>query len=203
MKVAIIGGCAKKSDGVLELGREWHIWGVNACWPEWLMRSYIRLDKWFHLHRRAELKDEIPEHLEAFEKWCLAHDEIEIVLLEMWENLPKATIFPRDEVRRIGRGDYHCGSFDWMVAYAILLGVEEIYLAGIKLHTESGEPQSSGPCLEYWCGFAEARGIKITTSPSCDLFYNWHLVKSHYVYGYDKWDLIEDRTAAADAQVST
>lgn len=194
LKVAIVGGVAKKSGGLLELDRSWEFWGLNNCIPQWLGPKYVRLDKWFHLHRRSELVAEIPAHVEWFEDWANQHDEIEIVLLEPWAALPNAVIFPREELSKMPRADYHCGSFDWMVAYALHLGATEIFLTGIKLHTESGEPISSGPCLEYWCGYAEGLGVKVTVANDCDLFFNWHLVKSHYVYGYDKWDLIENRT---------
>lgn len=194
MKIAIIGGVAKKSDGILALGRDWEIWGVNLCIPPWLGNAYVRLDKWFHLHKRSWLEDEIPEALKAFEDWALKHEEMEFFVTAPWDKLPAAKVFPRDELRLMPRGDYHCGSFDWMVAYAVYLGATEIMLSGIKLHHESAEPLSSGACLEYWCGYAEGRGVKVTTAPSCELFFNFHLVKSHYVYGYDKWDLIEDRT---------
>lgn len=192
MRVAIIGGMAAKDSGLLKLCRDWEFWGLNTCLPEWLGKKYVRLDKWFHLHRRCDLAKEIPQHLDKFEEWANKHDEIEIVLLEPWATLPNATVLPRAALEEMPRGNYHCGSFDWMLAYALHLGAAEIFLTGIQLHTQSGEPISSGPCLEYWCGYAEGRGVRVTVAYDCDLFWNYRLVRDHKRYGYDSWDLIEE-----------
>lgn len=193
MKVAIVAGSAKAKDGILNLGSGYEIWGLNGCWPAWLMGSYVRLDKWFHIHKRADLLKDIPEHVDNFETWAKKHPEIEFVLLEPWDAIPDATIFPHEELRKMPRGDYHCSSIDWMIAYAIHLRADEIVLSGIQMRAE-GEPISATPCIEYWCGYAQGFGIDVTVTPSCDLFYNYHMVRSRYVYGYDSWDLIEDRT---------
>ena len=118
------------------------------------------------------------------------------MLLEPWDKLPKATIFPHEELRRQPRGSYHCSSIDWMISYALHIGVADltdIYIAGVQMRHHE-EPISATPCIEYWCGYAQGLGVNVRVAPSCDLFYNYHLVRSRYVYGYDSWDLIEDRT---------
>ena len=193
MKVAIIGGGAKEDGGLKKLLRHhsWEVWCVNMLLPSWFQKRYYRIDKMFHLHQWAALKKNIPEHLEAFETWADKHDEMEIVLLEPYEKLPRATIFPRYEMEYMSRSWYHCGSFDWIVAYAAHLGAQEIFLSGVGLHRESGEPMSAGPCLEYWCGYAEGKGVKVTTGSDCDLFWNYRLVRDHKAYGYDEFDLVE------------
>lgn len=194
MKVAIVGGAAKKDCGVLSLGKSWEVWGLNLVAPAWFFQAYIGIDKMFHIHKRSDLIKEIPEHVFAFEEWAAKHEEVEFVLLEPWDAIPNATIFPHEELRKMPRGSYHCSSFDWMIAYALHLGATEIMLCGVQMYRDRGEPISSGPCIEYWCGYAEGRGVKVTVSKDSDLFYNYHLVRSNYVYGYDSWDLVEDRT---------
>jgi len=198
LKVAIFGGESKEASAAL-VDRSWQIWGLNLVGPGWLFKSYVGIDKMFHLHKRDDLQKDIPLHLDAFEKWALEHPEVEYVLLEPWEKLPKATIFPHWILRELPRGAYHCSSFDWMISYALHLGATEILLSGIKMRSD-GEPISATPCIEYWCGYAEGRGVKVTAAPDCDLFYNYHLVRSRYVYGYDSWDLIEDRTVLPEPQ---
>ena len=81
-----------------------------------------------------------------------------------------------------------------MVAFAALLKAKEISLHGIGLNMESREPISARACLEYWCGVAAGRGAKITVAKDCDLFLQYHVVKSRTVYGYDDVRLVEDRT---------
>lgn len=192
MKVAFMGGAAKEDSGLMDLGREWELWGLNGCMPKWFGPKYLRIDKWFHLHQREALERQIPEHVEWFEKWGQVHNEIEFVLLEPWEQIPNATIFPKHSVTHFGRrGTYHCGSFDWMLAYALLLGASEVFIAGVNLHTDGGEPMSAGQCLEYWIGYAEGQGVKVTVADDCDLFWNYRMVRDHRMYGYDEFDLVE------------
>ena len=192
LKVAIMGGAAKEHSGLMQLGREWELWGLNSCMPDWFGPKYRRIDKWFHLHQRAALERQIPKHVEWFEQWYERHSEIEFVLLELWDKCPNATIFPKHSITHLGpRGEYHCGSFDLMLAYALLLGATEVFIAGVKLHTESSEPMSAGACLEYWIGYAEGQEVKVTVAGDCDLFYNYRLVRDHRMYGYDEFDLVE------------
>lgn len=193
MKICIVGGAAKKDCGVLELDRSWEIWALNLVGGAWFWQSYIGIDKMFHIHKHADLVKDIPEHAKAFEEWAEKHPEVEFVLLEPWDKIPHATIFPHQELRKMPRGSYHCSSFCWMIAYALHLGATEIMLAGIQMRN-SEEPISATPAIEYWCGYAEGRGVKVTVTKDCDLFYNYHLVRSRYAYGYDSWNLIEDRT---------
>ena len=59
---------------------------------------------------------------------------------------------------------------------------------------EGGEPLSAWACLEYWIGYARGRGIRVVLAEDCNLFYNYRIVRDKRQYGYDDWDLIEDRT---------
>lgn len=80
-----------------------------------------------------------------------------------------------------------------LAAFAIWLGFKRIELYGVRL-MESGEPIAARACLEYWLGVAEGRGIETYVHPACDLFAQYHLVKSRTVYGYDDVRLVEERT---------
>jgi len=114
-------------------------------------------------------------------------------VLEPWPTLPDVTIFPHEILRSSQpRGAYHCSSIDWMIAYALHLGASEIFLTGVQMRN-SEEPLSAQACIEYWCGYAEGKGCRVTAASDSDLFFNYHLVRSRYVYGYDSWDLVEIR----------
>jgi len=122
--------------------------------------------------------------------WANQNKNIPFYICDKWKDVPTAIIFPRDKMR-FGRYNYHCGSFDWMIAFAIYKGAKEIELHGINLTFEWGEPISARACLEYWCGYAEAKGIKITTK-NCFIFHPYQMVRTNKVYGYDHFNLIED-----------
>lgn len=105
--------------------------------------------------------------------------------------VPKATVYPRKQVEALTpRGEYHAGSFDWLVALAILEGFTHIQITGVNFAL-GGEPISARPCLEYWIGVAEGRGIKVDVIGG-DCFRIFHLVRSDIPYGFAPWRLIED-----------
>lgn len=196
--VAIIGG--RETGYWFSLAqhnrKHWEVWGLNAMRNPDVTR---RWDRMFNLHRYAHLKRDWRTGLALEIAWTHLHPEVPFYVVDPWPtgSLPNQHIFPRHKLR-FGRRDYHAGSFDWLLAYAIHLGTKEIALYGIGLNLESGEPISARACMEYWCGYAEAKGIKVHVAPNCDLFAQYHLVKSHTVYGYDDVRLVEDRETGGE-----
>lgn len=180
LKIAILGGASERRHWKIPKG--WEVWGLNVIFPGWLEKPPNRM---FNIHRYKLLKRygyDVQRELE----WANYYPETEWVLADRWPHeFPNFRIFPREKLVSMPRGQYHCGSFDWMVAYAVALGAKEVQLHGVRLGLSSSEPRSSRPCLEYWCGFAEAMGTRITVAPDCDLFYYEHAVLSNRQYGYD------------------
>lgn len=105
--------------------------------------------------------------------------------------VPAAAVYPKAKVEALtSHGTYHAGSFDWMVALAILEGFKHIRITGVNF-ANGGEPISARPCLEYWLGVAEGWGIK-TEVIGGDCFRIFHLTRSDVQYGFAPWSLIED-----------
>jgi len=200
MKVAIIGGECESAE-YLPIGDEWEFWGLNAIRPNWAMPA--KWSRWFNLHRVEHLQQEWAKGLKAEFNWASKNTTIPfyVIGVDDWLRVGNNAAnynfveFPMKQFMALNdmRNSYHAGSFDMMVSFAISLGAKEISLHGIKL-MDSGEPISARACMEYWCGVAEGRGVKVTTDPDCDLFYQYHFVKSNSIYGYDDIKLIEDRT---------
>lgn len=184
----MLGGSPIKDYAVIPQRKGWETWHLNNIHPT------VACDRWFNLHHFKTLKSEWAHGLSAEIAWAHLNPEVPCYVLESWCGvIPNERIFPRAKLARMPRGNYHCGSFDWMVAYAVLLGAREISMHGIGLAMESGEPSSAWACLEYWIGYAQGRGINVNCV-DCNIFYNYRLVRDHKAYGYDDWDLIEDRT---------
>lgn len=191
MKVWLVGRSAVAANFKPD-GHE--VWGRNGVRP-----AFVRQwDRMFNLHRYAHLERDWADGLAAEKEWAAANPGVPFYTIDPWPAgaLPKWRQFPGEAVgmRGMPRGSYHANSLDWLVAYAIYSNAEEIVLHGIRLAFEWGDPISSRPCLEYWCGYAEGRGIKVTATPESDLFAQYHIVKSNSVYGYDDVKLIEDKT---------
>ena len=207
LRVAIIGGAAKeKYFAAADYGKRyhpWEIWGLNSQRPDQRMDDRrwppIPWARMFNLHRFEHLNRDCYEYIVWDTAWSKAHPKVPIYVVDTWHGLlANEQLFPLEQLAKLTPrgGLYHAGSFDMLVAYAVLLGAEQICLHGVALALDSirDEPISARACLEYWCGVAEGRDCQVLTTPDSDIFLQYHLVKSKTVYGYDDVRLIEDRT---------
>lgn len=192
-KIAIIGGKSREEN--FHHGKNVEVWCLNMIMPSWLPYC-TRL---FNIHKFDSLV-RYGYQIHKDVEWAYEHQDVPFITVDKW---PKSNVYPLKNniifpsvkmAKAMPRWNYHCGSFDWLVAYAVYIGVSEINLHGIGLCLEAGEPISSRACLEYWCGYAEGRGIKVTAAEDCDIFHFYHLVKSKMIYGYDDTPVYEDRT---------
>lgn len=190
--VIIVGGAAKEKKMPWDnTGVEF--WGLNAIRPDWMRNRWTR---WFNLHRYAHLQRDWAEGVEREIQWANQNPKVPFYVLDDWTNqnialLPNRVIFPYH--MGYPRDTYHAGSFDMLVAFALFEGFSTIHLRGVKLGDPHAEPISARACLEYWIGFAEARGVTVTVGDDCELLAQYHLVKSHTTYGWDDVKLIEER----------
>jgi len=171
------------------------VWGLNAIRPKWVKRW----DRMFNLHTYENLtRYKWPVEIE--QKWSEDNPDTPFYVMPPWPrgSLVNGIDFPRAAMgKAMPRGDYHCGSFDWMVAVAVFWGFEEIELHGVSLLT-SDEPISARPCLEYWCGYAEGRGIKVVAAKDCFIFKFMYTMISDLIYGIDDTPLFKRETTDAD-----
>ena len=192
MKVAIIGGATRQGSAAY-YDKSWQIWGLNSIRPKWIPRW----SKMFNLHRLKHLERDCPQYVDWDSVWSRRHPKVPFYVIDSWRGLLKnQVLFPRAALAYQPRSDYHASSIDWMVAFAVHLKAEAIHLHGVRFALDSHreEPISAQACLEYWCGYAEGRGIPVTAHSDCEMFLQYHLVASRTVYGYDDVTMVEDRT---------
>ncbi len=194
-QVMILGGGAKARCFDFELAQEpdVEVWGCNFQDKEWMPPR----DRMFNIHRYALLKKYgYPCWSDA--KWARDNPSTRIFLADHWpdKRIARAEIFPADELRdAYPRGDYHCNSLDWLIAYALYEGFSTAYLHGWNLERDGAAEQlSAARCAEYWIGFAEGKGMSVVTAEDSSICGVYHLVKSNRVYGYDDCPYYEDRT---------
>lgn len=196
----MIGGKAQREHFNPKPGDE--VWGLNNCYWMWGEGWWTRF---FNLHKYENLR-RYGYDIERNVDWLLRHPDVKFYTIDTWPELFGAErhhLWDRESIEGslapYIRHDYHCGSFDWMVAFALSIPeIDEIVLHGVSLLIEAGEPISARSCLEYWCGVADGMGVNVTCAPDCDLFAFYHLVKSNMIYGYDDTPIFEDRTKPPD-----
>ena len=149
--------------------------------PDWLFYGLNELPQ-----ERAEIYFEMHpmEVQNAYELGWLEKCEVPVYLLELDDRVPYGVKYPLEAVlEATGARRYFTSTFAYQVALAIYEGFDEIGLWGLPLfHGSPREQTIERICLEYWLGFAEGKGIKVTTHPDDKLLWQPHL------YGYDYWE---------------
>lgn len=206
MKVAIIAGGHGKQ--LAPLGDPaWECWGLNAMWSNFNhpfilggRKQPSKFTRWFELHRRSYLTWEHQADGHHF-SFLRMQDVMPVYVqtLEDWPDIATAKAFPFEAVQGLAPafGYYHACSIDWMIAYAITEGATEIRLFGVE-QDHSSEPMGSRACVEFWCGFAVARGITVSSADG-STFKLAHLCYTKTSYALDPlWLPYEDRDETSE-----
>lgn len=187
---------------------DYEFWGLND--PMWRkghppLKSH---DRWFQLHSPSYMEKHYPIGVRLLDERWSAPTGVKLYMDRHYPEYPDSVAYPKDEVEAMTSfGYYHTSSFDWMVALAILEGWSKIELYGTSFATFpailDGEPLAARPCLEYWIGVAEGRGIEVTLCDegnSCHLFKNVHVavLASDLRYGFEREPALDLGTDGED-----
>ncbi len=111
-------------------------------------------DRWFELHEVKHL-----QNLGVTDGALKVAGELDN--LWMFDTIGKAKPFPREEVLKLG--SYFTSSIAWLMGLAILEKPHSIGLWGVDLILTK-EYERERPCIEYWIGRAQERGIDVEIS---------------------------------------
>jgi len=161
----IIFGVLRQEDYPLEapIGDEsYDVWCMNASWPaeHW--------DCWFQLHGIEHMME---AHGIKYIRWLqtvAAYHKSKTVYVFEHElhHFPGAEAFPLPKLIE-EFGDYFTGSFAYLTAFAILRRYKKIW---IDTRGMEGEEWAI-PCIEYYIGIAEERGIVVHVGSNSDLLH--------------------------------
>lgn len=197
-KLAIVGLGRGKEKAPKPSGK-WDVWRINPGF--WIARetaeTLLETSAWFEIHtRRYLMQAHGKDYCTRVAKMLnLTRTPIWFLDPREWKDVESRLLFPRAMIaREFPRGDYHAGSCDWLVAFALTLDYRHIEIFGVDLGpAEGGEPISARPCLEYWCGLAAGLGVEVVShSPSLFKIFNYQRATTPYHYD-DTWRLVEDR----------
>lgn len=157
-------------------------WGINA------VGDIIQCDRIFHMDdvRIQEIRAAArpQSNIAAMLEWMKDHPG-PIYTSRTHERYPGLVAFPLEAVlNNLGYG-YLNGTAAYAVAFAIHIGVKKISLFGCDFTYPNAHHAEKGRgCLEYWLGFARARGIEIATSGNTSLL-DACVPDDQRLYGYD------------------
>jgi hypothetical protein len=174
-KVAITGA-GKSLRHLPWNNEEWEIWGINNFWNA--MRDSegrLRADRWFELHPPTpDIQD---KHDMAWLKNC----PVPIYTTEPFPGNDNAVTFPLAAITG-EYGNYFTCTFAYQIALAIYEGFEELALHGLELaYGTQREATVERACVNWWLGYAEGQGMKITIPEDDFVLRHWGL------YGFDYW----------------
>jgi SAM-dependent methyltransferase len=195
--VAILGmGRSYRSyvDHVTRMGGRWamaeEVWVVNA------LGGVLAHDRVFHMDdfkiQEARMEDTQSTMVAGMMRWMPHHPHV--YTSRAYPDYPLAKEYPLEWVlNRVGVSPYFKGTPPYALAFAIALGVEEIHLYGLDYGYKYAEKRERGrACLEFWCGVAEAKGIKIHV-PNTSALMDQDEAGRHTLYGYDtEWVTVEE-----------
>lgn len=161
-KCIIVG----KGPGWEDAPLEGETWGVNDL----LLRRPVKLT--FEIHPIPIVLETNLEEIEEINRLG-----IPVITQKKHPLLPTAIPFPLDEMPI----KYFTNSIAYMIAYAIYKEATEIEMYGVALLLER-EHSWERPCIEFWIGYAIAKGIKVTVHEPTTI----ECFKNLPLYGYDK-----------------
>jgi len=164
--VCIVGLSPSSRDRVFKESEDIEMWSLNnghLCFSEGQLRRFTR---WFQIHPRSDYEANHEPEL-GHAEW-LKTCPIPVYMEQVWPDIPTSIRFPRDEiVQKLGY-DYFTSSIAYMVTLAIYEGYEEIRLYGIDMASDS-EYILERTCLEFWLGYAHAKGIQVVLPEDCPI----------------------------------
>lgn len=177
-KIALLGSHSASLEDAPWNDPSWEFWG-HASSRLWYAHQ---VDRYFDLHPRA-CWTRGGKKSAAYPKW-LSKNLIPIYMQDRYPEIPASVKYPKGRVllEFADARNYFTNHTAWMIALAILEGVDTIGLFGINYGTESEYVRQRGSA-EYWLGRAAGMGVKILLPSQCTL-----LSEPSLLYGYESHD---------------
>jgi len=174
MARVVIVGMLEAYDGV-QPGDE--VWGVNCTY--WHQHNLTRLYFFDPLKQWPTMRKP-----EEFYREVNALD-IPVVTRVHDPAIPKSVAFPIEELTREFGVVYYASTLCYMLAHAIYEGFDEILLHKIHVVPSCFKYADQKACLDFWCGVALGRGIKLTMGEDVCLArpYPWDTPLYGYLHG--------------------
>jgi SAM-dependent methyltransferase len=159
------------------------VWGINA------VGSVLHCDLVFHMDDarvQDSRADRAPEsNIAAMMEWMRDYNGRVLTSVPHPE-YPCMEAYPlQNVVQSLDGFAYFNSTAAYAVAYAIHMGFEKILMFGCDFTYENSHHAEKGrACVEFWLGFAAARGIKIASSKLSSLLDACEPIKQR-LYGYD------------------
>jgi hypothetical protein len=175
-KVAIVGFAPSTRDKAPYNDPDWDIWVLNEYFSILPTGNATNIAKWFELHQRDTVLNS-SRATDYIDK--LKASTIPILMVDKYDDIPMSEKYPLDEIIKELQTDYFTNSISYMIAYALYEGVAELAIYGVDM-AQDEEYAKERPSVEYFVGYARAKGIPVYIPPESDI------CKVPYYYGFQE-----------------
>ena len=113
--------------------------------------------------------------------------DVSVMTTIPFDDIPNNIVYPLDEVVEMFGIDFFGNSIDYMIAYALYKGYDDIHTYGINLGTESESKYEKSP-TSFWAGMTMGLGCRFTIHGSLSLLLR---TENGELYGYPTKQWIE------------
>lgn len=172
------------------------VWTVNRAGVS------FRHDACFDMHDLRDMTAKYPVEMRRF-----VTAERPIVTIAAYPEFPQSVTYPIAEVLDFIKHDILNSTPAYMVSYALMIGVKEIYLYGMDFHYENIErAEAGGQGMAYLLGMCQASGVtyRIPNTSSLLDAYRVKLVNGvpmRPLYGYSESSAVRDPRIPEGAKV--
>ena len=161
-------------------------WAINA------LGNVFACDLVFHMDdvRIQEIRAAAApaSNIAAMLKW-IKTSAVPVVTSRAHPDYPALVEFPLEDVLNHLGHEYFNSTAAYAVAFAIHTGATQISLFGMDFsYANTHDAEKGRACVEFWCGVAHARGIKVHLPKNTALMDACH-TRAERLYGYDTVDV--------------
>jgi hypothetical protein len=166
------------------------VWGINA------VGGVIQCDRIFHMDDvriqevRAAARPE--SNIAQMLKW-MQKSKTPIITSRKHKRYPALVEFPLEEVMNHLKYDYFNNTAAYALAYAIYIGATKVSVFGCDYtYPNAHDAERGRACLEFWLGYAAAKGIAIAI-PKVSSLMDALYPQQDRLYGYDTVTIAMDK----------
>lgn len=161
-------------------------WSINA------LGDVFACDLVFHMDdvRIQEIRAAAApaSNIAAMLKW-IKTSKVPVVTSRAHPDYPALVEFPLEDVLNHFGHEYFNSTAAYAIAFAIHTGATQISLFGMDFsYANTHDAEKGRACVEFWCGMAHAKGIKVHLPKSTALMDACH-TRAERLYGYDTLDV--------------
>ena len=127
------------------------------------------------------------ETVEHFVMRVVREENTPVVTTRAFDDISNNIVFPLEEVVEKYGSDYFGNSIDYMIAYALYTGYDDIHLYGVNMGSHFTSKYEKSP-LSFWIGMAMGLGYKVSVHGALSEVL---IVDGGKLYAYDKKQWIQ------------